>query len=119
MQWATQWAAAHGGATDDVMDSSAQQCDGQYDRQQHMVARQVSLASRVESHGFVVWLWTGVSLGNQPTFDTKNAENTVGITRRLGCLECLGRLSWMPWESPGILEIARVTKVLVCFHSFV
>jgi len=26
-------------------------------------------------------------------------------------LECLGRLSWMPWESSGISEIARVTNV--------
>jgi len=43
----------------------------------------------------------------------KSIENAAGIARRLGCLECLGRLSWMPWESPGISEIARVTNV--CF----
>jgi len=37
-------------------------------------------------------------------------ENTMRITRRLGCLECLGRLSWMPWESPEILEIGQTTS---------
>ena len=26
-------------------------------------------------------------------------------------MECLGRLSWMPWESSGISEIARTTNV--------
>jgi len=41
----------------------------------------------------------------------KSTENTAGIARRLECLECLGRLSWMPWESLGILEIARATNV--------
>src|SRR5712671_2803811 len=59
----------------------------------------------------VVWLWTGVSSGNRPTNVIKNAGNTAGIARRLECLECLGRLSWMPWESSGISEIARVTNV--------
>ena len=41
----------------------------------------------------------------------KSIENAAGIARRLGCLECLGRLSWMPWESSGISEIAWVTNV--------
>ena len=34
----------------------------------------VSLASRVESHNSVVWLRTGVSSGNWPTFDTKKQK---------------------------------------------
>src|SRR5882757_2220994 len=46
------------------------------------------------------------------------AENAVGIAGRLGCLECLGRLSWMPWESSGISEIARVTNVHLCLLSW-
>src|SRR5712671_4729557 len=41
----------------------------------------------------------------------KSTDNTAGIARGLGCLECLGRLSWMPWESSGISGIARVTNV--------
>src|SRR5712671_2749079 len=41
----------------------------------------------------------------------KSTENTADIAGRLGCLECLGRLSRMPWESSGISEIARVTNV--------
>src|SRR5712672_2533176 len=41
----------------------------------------------------------------------KSTENAAGIARRLGCLECLGRLSWMLWESSGISEIARATNV--------
>src|SRR5712672_3582130 len=46
----------------------------------------------------------------------KSTENAAGIARRLGCLEYLGRLSWMLWESSGISEIARVTKMrtLIC-----
>src|SRR5712671_5113272 len=59
----------------------------------------------------VVWLRTGVSSGNRPTNVIENAGNTAGIARRLGCLECLGRLSWMPWESSGISEIAWATNV--------
>jgi len=43
--------------------------------------------------------------------DIKCTENTADIARRLGCLECLGRLSWMPWESLGISEIAWATNV--------
>src|SRR5712672_2315233 len=58
----------------------------------------------------VVWLRTGVSSGNRPTNIIENTGNTAGIARRLGCLECLGRLSWMPWESSGISEIARAAK---------
>src|SRR5712675_3400282 len=41
----------------------------------------------------------------------KNTGNTAGIARRLGCLERLGRLSCIPWESSGISEIARTTSV--------
>jgi len=41
----------------------------------------------------------------------KTTENAASIARRLGCLECLGRLSWVPWESSGISEIARTTNV--------
>src|SRR5712672_2152164 len=59
----------------------------------------------------VVWLRTGVSSGNRPTNIIESTENTAGIARRLGCLECLGRLSWMLWESSGISEITRVTNV--------
>src|SRR5712672_3996995 len=58
----------------------------------------------------VVWLRTGVSSGNRPTNVIESTENTARIARRLGCLECLGHLSWMPWESSGISEIARATK---------
>src|SRR5712675_1961292 len=49
----------------------------------------------------------------------KSIGNTAGIARRLGCLEYLGRLSWMPWESSGISEIARVTNVhfLILIHG--
>jgi len=35
----------------------------------------------------------------------------MGIARRLGCLECLGHLSWMLWESSGISEIVQATNV--------
>jgi len=42
---------------------------------------------------------------------SKSIGNTAGIAGRLGCLEYPGRLSWMPWESSGISEIARVTNV--------
>src|SRR5712672_1030876 len=59
----------------------------------------------------VVWLRTGVSSGNWPTNVMENIGNTAGIARRLGCLECLGRLSWILWESSGISEIARATNV--------
>jgi len=41
----------------------------------------------------------------------KSTGNTASIARRLGCWECLGRLSWMSWESSGISEIARATNV--------
>src|SRR5712672_2258869 len=67
----------------------------------------------------VDWLRTGVSSGNRPTNVIENVGNTAGIARRLGCLECLGRLSWMPWESSGISEIARATNVrfLILTHG--
>jgi len=71
----------------------------------------VSPASRVEGHDSMVWLRTGVSSGNRPTNVIENVGNTASIARGLGCLECLGRLSWMPWESSGISAIARVTNV--------
>src|SRR5712671_2067844 len=45
----------------------------------------------------------------------KSIGNTAGIASRLGCLECLGRLSGMPWESSGISEIAWVTNVRFVF----
>jgi len=44
----------------------------------------MSPASRVANHGSVVWLWTGVSSGNQPLLEKENRK----------CRACLEDPPW-------------------------
>jgi len=99
----------------------------------------MSPASRVANHGFMVWLWTGVSSGNRPMFGTIKWENTtralegscvdrvprglplwsgVGKSRDLGD-RLAGKISARSDQGPEIRRICRPDHRDCCVSPFV